>query len=164
MWVAMWNCHSWPLDVSSNVKLPYLTVRCQYGWEGISESEHFIWKFGSQCALDLTMGGISWPRWALHLKTWPNLPVCFEWALIDNMDQWRVHLMSLTVLWGVYLDLVEHLIWKVDLILPSVSNGLSLTTWISEEFISCLLTVVLHTKDLMIDELNKLMATSDVWY
>ena len=100
MWEAMWNCHSWPLDVSSNVKLPCLTVRCQYGWEGISESEHFIWKFGSQCALDLTMGGISWPHWALHLKTWPNLPVCFEWALIDNMDQWRVRLMSLTVLWG----------------------------------------------------------------
>ena len=22
------NCHSWPLDVSSNVKLPFLTTRC----------------------------------------------------------------------------------------------------------------------------------------
>ena len=30
MWVAMWNCHSWPLDVSSNVKLPFWTTRCQY--------------------------------------------------------------------------------------------------------------------------------------
>ena len=27
--VAMWECHSWPLDVSSNVKLPFLTTRCQ---------------------------------------------------------------------------------------------------------------------------------------
>ena len=34
----MWNCHSWPLDVSSNVKLPFLT----------------------------------------------------KWALIDNIEQWRV--------------------------------------------------------------------------
>ena len=23
------NCHSWPLDVNSNVKLPFLTTRCQ---------------------------------------------------------------------------------------------------------------------------------------
>ena len=29
MSVAMWNCHSWPLHVSSNVKLPFLTTRCQ---------------------------------------------------------------------------------------------------------------------------------------
>ena len=29
MSVAMWNCHSWPLDVSSNVKLPFLTTRCK---------------------------------------------------------------------------------------------------------------------------------------
>ena len=29
MSVAMWNCHSWPVDVSSNVKLPFLTSRCQ---------------------------------------------------------------------------------------------------------------------------------------
>ena len=30
MSVAMWNCHSWPLDVSSNMKLTFLTTRCQY--------------------------------------------------------------------------------------------------------------------------------------
>ena len=28
----MWNCHSWPLDVSNNVKLPFLTNRHQYQW------------------------------------------------------------------------------------------------------------------------------------
>ena len=27
--VAKWNCHSWPLDVSSNVKLPFLTTKCK---------------------------------------------------------------------------------------------------------------------------------------
>ena len=26
---AIWNCHSWPLDVMRNVKLPFLTTRCQ---------------------------------------------------------------------------------------------------------------------------------------
>ena len=30
MSVAMWNCHSWPLEVSSSVKLLMLTTRCQY--------------------------------------------------------------------------------------------------------------------------------------
>ena len=29
MSVAMWNCQSWPLDDSSNVKLAFLTTRCQ---------------------------------------------------------------------------------------------------------------------------------------
>ena len=28
MSVEMWNCHSWPLDVSRNVKLPFLTTIC----------------------------------------------------------------------------------------------------------------------------------------
>ena len=28
MSVAMWNCHSWLLDVNSNGKLPFLTTRC----------------------------------------------------------------------------------------------------------------------------------------
>ena len=28
MSVEMWNCHSWPLDVSRNVKLPLLTTIC----------------------------------------------------------------------------------------------------------------------------------------
>ena len=30
MSVVVWNCHSWPLDVSSSVKLPFLISRCQY--------------------------------------------------------------------------------------------------------------------------------------
>ena len=29
LWGELWNCHSWPVDVSSNVKLPFLTTRCQ---------------------------------------------------------------------------------------------------------------------------------------
>ena len=34
----MCNCHSWPLDVSSNVKMPLWTTRCQYLWGSIGQS------------------------------------------------------------------------------------------------------------------------------
>ena len=33
MSVAMWNYYSWPLAVSSNMKLPFLTTRCQWQCE-----------------------------------------------------------------------------------------------------------------------------------
>ena len=29
MSVAIWNCHFLPVDVSSYVELPFLTIRCQ---------------------------------------------------------------------------------------------------------------------------------------
>ena len=49
-------------------------------------------------------GGYIWQLiWVLHLKTWPNSAIHFEWALIDDIDQQRLHLLSQTVLWGVYL-------------------------------------------------------------
>ena len=37
MSVAMWNCHTWPLDVSSSVKLSVLRTQCQH-WGDISHS------------------------------------------------------------------------------------------------------------------------------
>ena len=75
---------------------------------------HFIWQI---------LGGISWPGWALHLKTWPNLAICFEWALIDNIDPQTLHILSLTVSCGGYIwkviwvlhltSYICHFIWKV---------------------------------------------------
>ena len=66
----------------------------------------YIW------ALHLT----SWPSCALHLKTWPNSIICFEWALIDDIDQQRLHLLPLTVLWGGISDsLSRYFIWKFEL-------------------------------------------------
>ena len=38
---AVWNCHSGPLHVSSNVKLPFLTTRCQYQCE-IAILDHYM--------------------------------------------------------------------------------------------------------------------------
>ena len=52
---------------------------------------HFTWQVG---------GGFIW---ALHLKTWPNSAICFEWALIDNIDQQRLLLLALAVLYGGYI-------------------------------------------------------------
>ena len=46
MSVAMWNCHSWPLDFSSSVKLSVLKIQCQH-WGDISHrlSGYLIQKF-----------------------------------------------------------------------------------------------------------------------
>ena len=106
MSVAMWNCHYWPLDVSSKVKLTCLTIRCQYR-EYISESEHFIWKFGSQCELHLKLAGYIWQVISeLHLKIWTHI------------SSWSLHLTSFR---GIYLnlntssenlDLSVHFIWN----------------------------------------------------
>ena len=60
----------------------------------------------------------SWPSCALHLKTWPNSAVHFESAHIDNTDQQRLHLLSLTVLHGGISDsLSGYFIWKFKLTL-----------------------------------------------
>ena len=84
--------------------------------------------------------------------------ICFKWALIDNMDQWRTLLLALAVsyggyIWEHYLKIWTHFGFDIcftgvfstkyqwtlktienkltlnlssDLILPTVSNGLSL--------------------------------------
>ena len=67
--------------------------------------------------------GIFWPGWALHLKTWPNSVICFKWALIDNIDQWTLHILSLAVSCGGYIwkviwvlhltSYICHFIWQV---------------------------------------------------
>ena len=77
----------------------------------------------------------SWHSWTLHLKTWPNSAVYdllrhFIWKhdliLPSIMSSYLgvSDCLSGYFIWQV--DLVMHFIWK--LILPSVSNGLSLKT------------------------------------
>ena len=150
MAVAMWNCHSWWLDISNSVKLPVLTTRCQH-W-GDSSSGYFISHLILVSSSDKlwgvyliaylatsshilswslhlkVMGGYiwqlisilhlsNWPSWAHHLKTWPNSAIHFEWALIDNIDQWRLHLLPLTVLCGgISESLPGNVIWEFELI------------------------------------------------
>ena len=52
MSVAMWNCHSWPLEVSSNVEWPFLTARCK-----------------QQCAIAIVDHQMSIAMWNCH--SWP---------------------------------------------------------------------------------------------
>ena len=93
MSVAVWNCQSWELDVSTR----------GYIWQLIwvlhltSDLGCFIWQ---------VPGGYIW---ALHLKTWPNSAISFKWALIDNIDQWRPLLLALAVSCrgGVYLRMLS---------------------------------------------------------
>ena len=143
--VAMWNCHSWPLDVSSGgyiwalhlTSWPSWTLHLQT-WPNSAVCGllgHFIWK------LDLKLpsvhiilfGGYIWqliwtlhltscPSCALHLKIWPNSDT------ISGHFTWALHLklrgisdtLSGYFIWQV--DLVFHFIWTLDLKLPSVHN------------------------------------------
>ena len=54
-----------------------------------SDLGHFIW---------LVVGNV----WTFHLKTWPNSTICFEYALIDNIDQQRTLLLALAVSYRGY--------------------------------------------------------------
>ena len=94
---SMWNCHSWPLHVSSNVKLPCLTIRCQYR-ECISECEHFIWKLGSQCELHFKLGG------GVYLTAYLG-------TASENLNSHLILVSSSDKFWGC-ISKSEHFIWK----------------------------------------------------
>ena len=87
MSVAMWNCHSWPLDSVGMWNF--------HSWPGNVSSNVKLY------------------IWALHLKTWPNSAIHFKWALIDNIDQQRLLLLALAVSYG---GISENIIWKFELI------------------------------------------------
>ena len=101
----MWNCHSWPLDIST-ICLWYLYV---YICTGISLYFLISWLFwmgshwshwtakNSLYALAVLNGGyiISF-TWVKLTFPYIFLSVdCFEWALIGHIEQQRVH----SVLW-----------------------------------------------------------------
>ena len=80
IWHLIWTLH---LKIWTHFLISGLGLSVLFIWAlhlkmgGISQSEHFIWKFGSQCALHLKLGGISESEhfiWkygsycALHLK------------------------------------------------------------------------------------------------
>ena len=122
----LYNSKTWTLHLKSSSS--YVHIILLLG--GISEHfiwqvdlvGHFIWKLDLillSVYVILSLGGYiwalhltSWPTLELHLKTWPNSAVHFEWALIDNIDEWRFHLLSLTVLCGGY---IWQLIWALHL-------------------------------------------------
>ena len=75
MSVAMWNCHSWPLDVTSNVN-------------------HLIVSNGLSLH---TLSANQWPALTGSFKLGGPLSDCFKWALTTNMYHIISDLMYMTV-------------------------------------------------------------------
>ena len=152
MSVAMWNCHTWPLDVSSSVKLSVLRTQCQH-WGDISHSlsGYFIQKcwlisdLGHVICQVLELGvGYIWQLiWVPHLKIWTHM---WSWVtssdkvwgdISDSLSGYLIWKFELTYHLGCFIwqvmggisDLVEHFIWKVDLPKMSCNNNITYYTW-----------------------------------
>ena len=133
MSVAVWNCHSWPLDISSSVKLPVLTTRCQH-W-GDSSSGYFISHLILVSSSDKlwgvyliaylatsshilswslhlkVMGGYIWQLiWVLHLKIWSHI---LSWSL--HLTSYGGYIWQL--IWVLHLKIWSHILsWSLHLI------------------------------------------------
>ena len=137
--VEMWNCHSWPLDAttggvrsvtssanmssnSRNVKLPFLTARCQYkgGRSAIrsatssanmtSNSRNV--KLHHSWPLDATTGGLDLP---LHLPIWAltvEMSNCHSWPLDATTGGLDLPL-HLTI-WALTVKMWNCLSWPLD--------------------------------------------------
>ena len=85
----MWNCYVWPLDFSSNVKLWFVTTRCQW------TPGYLIWIFQLTSELNNNsshklMWGHTWPSWALFLMTLPCHKLKFQ------QQYYIIHLLNMT--------------------------------------------------------------------
>ena len=130
MSVAMWNCHCWPLDVSSNVKLPFLSTRCQYQCE-IAILDHYMsvsmwnchcWPLHVSSSVKLPVfrtrcqhwggGYIQQPIWVLHLKIFDS-----HLILITSSDRFLGGIsdtLSGYLIWKFWLTSdLDHFIWQV---------------------------------------------------
>ena len=85
MSVAMYNCHSWLLDVSSNVKLPFWTTRCQY-WGSISQSKFVcqVWCSVLKASILDLLGG---PSAKVGLSTRFGV-VVIKASILDSLGGW----------------------------------------------------------------------------
>ena len=111
----MWNCHSWLLDISRHVKLPFLTMRCQKQCE-IAIPDHVmsvaVWNCQSW-ELDVTTRGYIWqPIWVLHL----TFHLChFIWQVLGGYIWQPIWVLHLTCH-------LCHFIWQVP---GGISESLS---------------------------------------
>ena len=103
MSVAIWNCHSWPLDVSRNVKLPFLTTRMSVEmWNCHSWPLDVSNNISGDCISNLVLVstfGMYMCIYALVIPYIFLLVDCFEWALIGDIEQERFH----SVLWQFWM-------------------------------------------------------------
>ena len=150
MSIAMWNCHTWPLVVSSSVKLSFLRTQCKH-WGDISHSlsGYFIQKFwlisdlGHVICQVLELGGGVYLTAYLgtsseNLNSHVILVTSCDkvWGDIsDSLSGYFIWKFELTSHLGCFIwqviggisDLVEHFIWKVDLPKWAVKTILHIT-------------------------------------
>ena len=77
MSVAMWNSHSWPLDVSNNLS--------------------------GYCISNLVLVSAFGIYMCIYALVFPYIFLlvdCFKWAVIGDIEQWRVH----SVLWQFQME------------------------------------------------------------
>ena len=123
-------------DLSDSQIITFIHIYCTfdssicascYMWNGggISESEHFIWKyelissFSLSCSPYLKMGGISETEhfiWKYKLISGFGLS-CALYLKMGGISD-----LSVQFIWQV--DLIVHFIWKLDLIAMTILNGL----------------------------------------
>ena len=119
MSVAKWNCHSSPLHVSSNVKLP--------DWHYVSST----WKlrpptcqYQSEITMldnQMSVQGVYIWIWTLHLKIWVSVWTSFETGRVyltaylgtasENLNSHLILVTSSDKFWGGISE-SEHFIWK----------------------------------------------------
>ena len=136
--VAMWNCHSWPLDVSTGGYIWALHLTSWPSWTLHLKTwpnsavcgllGHFIWKpylklpsvhiilsGGYIWQLIWTLHQTSCPSWTLHLKIWPSSDT------VSGHFIWALHLQT----GGLSDSLTGHFIWALHLKLRGISDSLS---------------------------------------
>ena len=135
MSVAMWNCHLWPLHVSSNVKLLVLWTQCQH-WGG------YIWQ----------------PIWVLHLKIFTDV---WSWSL--HLISYGGYIWQL--IWVPYLKIWTHIwSWSLHLtsyggyIWPSWA--LRLKTWPAKMSFNNNITCYTWQICALIDEISVAMSVA----
>ena len=137
MSVAIWNCHTWPLVVSSSVKLSGLRTQCQH-WGDISHSlsGYLIWKSELTCDpghfIWQGMEGYIWQLiWVLHLKIWTHIS---SWLLHLTSyvgyiwPSWALHLKS----WPAKMSCknnITYYTWQIWALIVEISVIISLTMW-----------------------------------
>ena len=113
MSVEMWNCHSWPLDVSSNVKLPFLTTRCPVTmWNCHSWPLDVSNNISGDCISNLVLVS-TFDHLYVYICTGNSLYFLISWLFWMGSHWWhwtrKISLCALAVLNGG----VHHKFWPL---------------------------------------------------
>ena len=135
MSVAMWKFHSWPLDVSSNVKLPFLTTRCQYQCQTASPENSML----PQGGISDSLSGY----FISHLifvtasdKFFMGVYLAAYLGTSSHIWSWSLYLTSCgryiwQPIWVCHLKYdLGHFIWQIVVVVVWYIWALHLKTWL----------------------------------